>query len=152
MPCAEVAAIVKRTQVARLFIIEKRALRCRADHGLRVAPSHRPALPDRDLCVPEPEIAYKSRAIARPPSHLPITQRHAARRSAGCCFIHSASCGTPIRQDCIETSAKSEVVTVCSQQFAGDKRLQSTAMISITAGAPRRDGHWRRQVPCPAAR
>src|SRR5713101_833671 len=79
------------------------------------------------------------------PSSLPITQRHPARRSAGCCFIHSASCGAPIRQDCIETSAKSEVVTVCSWQFAGEERLQSTAMILITTGEPRRyDGHWRR--------
>jgi hypothetical protein len=78
-------------------------------------------------------------------SCLPITQRHAARRSAGCCFIHSASCGAPIRQDCIETSAKSEVVTICSRQFAGDERLQSTAMILITTGEPRRyGGHWRR--------
>ena len=71
-------------------------------------------------------------------SCLPITQRHAARRSAGCWFIHSASCGAPIRQDCIETSAKSEVVTVCSWQFAGEERLQSTAMILITTGDPRR--------------
>jgi hypothetical protein len=52
------------------------------------------------------------------PFCLPTTQRHAARRSAGCCFIHSASCGAPIKQDCIETSAKSEVgdglfVAVC---------------------------------------
>src|SRR6267142_578453 len=56
---------------------------------------------------------------------------HAApcrRRSAGCCFIHSASCGAPIRQDCIETTAKSEVVTVCPWQFAGEERLHSTAM------------------------
>src|SRR6266478_2430863 len=79
------------------------------------------------------------------PSCSPITQRHAARRSAGCCFIHSASCGAPIRQDCIETSAKSEVVTVCSWQFAGKERLQSTAMILITTGEPHRyDGYWRR--------
>jgi hypothetical protein len=36
-------------------------------------------------------------------------------------------------------------VTICSRQFAGDERLQSTAMILITAGDPRRhDGHWRR--------
>jgi hypothetical protein len=59
--------------------------------------------------------------------------------------IQSANCGAPIRQDCIETSAKSEVVTVCSWQFAGEERLQSTAMIFITTGEPRRyDGHWRR--------
>ena len=32
----------------------------------------------------------------------------------------------------METSAKSEVVTVCSWQFAGEDRLQSTAMILIT--------------------
>lgn len=38
----------------------------------------------------------------------------------------------------IETSAKSEVVTVCSWQFAGEERLQSTAMILITAGEPHR--------------
>src|SRR6202030_423308 len=79
------------------------------------------------------------------PSCLPITQRHAARRSAGCAFIHSASWGAPIRQDCIETSAKSEVVTVCSWQFAGEERLQSTAMILITTGGPRGyDEHCRR--------
>ncbi|MGY4434887.1 hypothetical protein ACVWWO_007364 [Bradyrhizobium sp. F1.13.1] len=53
-----------------------------------------------------------------------------------------ASCGAPMRQDCIETSAKSEVVTVCSWQFAGEERLQSTAMILITTGEPHRcDGH-----------
>src|ERR1700679_1440518 len=70
-------------------------------------------------------------------------QRHAARRSAGCSFIHSASCGAPIRQDCIETSAKSEVVTVCSWQFAGEERLQSTAMMLIMTGEPRRrEGRW----------
>jgi hypothetical protein len=58
---------------------------------------------------------------------------------------HSASCGAPIMQDCIETSAKSEVVTVCSRQSAGEETLQSTAMILITTGEPRRyDGHWRR--------
>ena len=58
---------------------------------------------------------------------------------------HSASCGAPIRQDCIETSAKSEVVTVCSWQFAGEERLQSPAMILITTAEPRRcDGCWRR--------
>src|SRR3954466_8523824 len=62
-----------------------------------------------------------------------MTQRHAARRSAGCCFIQSASCGAPIRQDCIDTSAKSEVATICSWQFAGDARLHSTAMILIMA-------------------
>jgi hypothetical protein len=32
---------------------------------------------------------------------------------------------------CIETSAKSEVVTVSSWQFAGEERLESTAMILI---------------------
>src|SRR6516165_9053211 len=79
------------------------------------------------------------------PSCLPITQRHAARRSAGCCFIHSASCGAPIRHDCIETSAKSDVVTVCSEQLAGEERLQSTAMILIMMGnSPRCDGHQGR--------
>jgi hypothetical protein len=37
------------------------------------------------------------------------------------------------------------VVTVCSWQFAGEERLQSTAMILITTGEPRRyDEHWRR--------
>jgi hypothetical protein len=35
-------------------------------------------------------------------------------------------------------SAKSEVVTVCSRQSAGDERLQSTAMILIMAGEVRR--------------
>src|SRR5712664_4274860 len=59
--------------------------------------------------------------------------------------------------DCIEASAKSEVVTVCSWQFAGEERLQSTAIILITTGEPYRyDGYWRRwpddlPVPCPAA-
>jgi hypothetical protein len=54
-------------------------------------------------------------------------------------------CGAPIRQDRIETSAKSEVVTVCSWQFAGEERLQSKAMILITTGEPRRyDGQWGR--------
>src|SRR3954451_11432701 len=84
-------------------------------------------------------------------------QRHAMRRSAGCCFIHSASCGAPTKQDCIETSPKSEVVTVCSWQFAGEDKLQSTAMIAIMIGPPRRDGRLRRceyhlRMPCPAAR
>ena len=52
---------------------------------------------------------------------------------------------TPIRQDCIEVSAKTEVVTSCSWQFAGEERLQSTAMILITTGDSRRwDGHSRR--------
>jgi len=46
---------------------------------------------------------------------------------------------------CIEMSAKSEVVTICSWQFAGEERLQSTAMILITTGDSRRwDGHSRR--------
>ena len=72
------------------------------------------------------------------PSCLPITQRHAARRSVGRCFIHSASCGAPIRQDCTDMPAKSEVVTVCSWQFVGEERLHSTAMILITTGDPRR--------------
>src|SRR5689334_13074153 len=84
-------------------------------------------------------------------------QRHAARRSAGCCFIHSASCGAPIKQDCIEISAKSEVVTVCSWQFAGEDRLQSTAMILITRTPRRFLEDWRywpdeSRAPCPAAR
>ena len=83
----------------------------------------------------------RGRLIAQA-EHIPV---HAARRSAGCCFIHSASCGAPTRQDCTERSAKSEVVTVCSWQLVGEERLQSTAMILITAGAPHRcDGHWRR--------
>src|SRR6266404_3616932 len=71
---------------------------------------------------------------------------HAApRRQALGGMLLSASCGAPIRQDCIETSAKSEVVTVCSWQFAGEERLQSTAMILITTGEPRRcDRHWCR--------
>jgi hypothetical protein len=46
-------------------------------------------------------------------------------------------CGAPIRQDCIETPAKSEVVTICAWQLAGEERLQSTAMIAITR-EPRR--------------
>src|ERR1700761_6759431 len=90
-------------------------------------------------------------------SCLPIVQRHAARRSAGCCFIHSASWGAPIRQDCIETSAKSEVVTMTSRQLAGEERLQSTATILIMAEEHRRyDGHWLRpydlRAPHPVAR
>jgi hypothetical protein len=32
-------------------------------------------------------------------------------------------CGAPIRQDRIETSAKSEVVTICLRQFAGEACL-----------------------------
>jgi hypothetical protein len=57
----------------------------------------------------------------------------------------------------IETSAKSEVVTVCLWQFAGEDTLQSTAMIAIMIGPPRRDGRLRRcayglRMPCPAAR
>ena len=67
----------------------------------------------------------------------PTTHRHAARRSAGCCFIHSASCGAPIKQDCIETPAKSELVMICSWQFTGEERLQSTAMTLITTGESR---------------
>jgi hypothetical protein len=51
------------------------------------------------------------------------------------------SSGTPIRQDCIELSAKSEVVTICSGQFAGEEKLQGTAMILITTGDSRR---WNR--------
>src|SRR5262245_7603100 len=47
-------------------------------------------------------------------SDPPMTHRHAARRSAGCCFIHSASCGAPTRQDCTEICAKSDVVTIWS--------------------------------------
>ena len=46
------------------------------------------------------------------------------------------------KQDCIEMSATSEVVTVCSWQFAGEHRLRSTAMILITR-KPRRIEHWR---------
>src|SRR3569623_966227 len=88
---------------------------------------------------------------------MPIMQRHAMRRSAGCCFIHSASCGAPTKQDCIEMSAKLEVVTVCSWQFAGEDKLQSTAMIAIMIGPPRRDGRLRRcayclRMPCRASR
>src|SRR5512146_416279 len=92
------------------------------------------------------------------PARLPISQRQAARRSAGCSFIQSASCGAPIMQDCIETSAKSEVVTVCSWQLAGEERLQSTAMILITIEQPHRwVEHRRRQAldrpaPWPAPR
>ncbi len=46
----------------------------------------------------------------------------------------------PIRQDCIETSAKSEVVTMTSRQFAGQERLQSTATLLIMAEGPSRCG------------
>jgi hypothetical protein len=54
-------------------------------------------------------------------------------------------------------SAKLEVVTVCSWQFAGEDKLQSTAMIAIMIGPHRRDGRLRRgahvlQTPCRAAR
>jgi hypothetical protein len=54
-------------------------------------------------------------------------------------------------------SAKSEVVTICSWQFAGEERLQSTAMILISTGDSRRwGGHSRRlhdlAAPFPAAR
>ena len=69
--------------------------------------------------------------------------REALRRML---LIHSASCGAPTKQDCIEISAKSEVVTVCSWQFAGEDRLQSTAMILITR-KPRRIEHWRHWTP-----
>src|ERR1700761_6741997 len=63
----------------------------------------------------------------------------------------------PIRQDCIETSAKSEVVTMTSRQLAGEERLQSTATILIMAEEHRRyDGHWLRpydlRAPHPVAR
>jgi hypothetical protein len=56
--------------------------------------------------------------------------------------------GAPIRQDRIETSAHSEVVTV---------KLQSTAMNAIMIGPPRRNGRLRLcayglWMPCPAAR
>ena len=36
-------------------------------------------------------------------------------------------------QECTEVAARSELVTVCSQQFFGEERLQSTAMILIMA-------------------
>jgi hypothetical protein len=53
--------------------------------------------------------------------------------------------GAPIKQDCIEMLAKSEVVTVYSWQFVGEERLQSTAMILNRTGYPlRSDGHWPR--------
>jgi hypothetical protein len=78
-------------------------------------------------------------ACSNPVSNADKTQLCASRpHRGGCCFIHSASCGAPMRQDCIETSAKSEVVTVSSWQFIGEERLQSTAMILITTGEPRR--------------
>ena len=38
-----------------------------------------------------------------------------------------------MRQDCIEMSAKSDVVTTCSLQSDGFAKLQSTAMIVIMA-------------------
>ncbi len=62
------------------------------------------------------------------------------RRGDDNASVASASCGTPIRQDCIEMSANSEVVTVCSWQFVGEVRLHSTAMILITRGLRRRGG------------
>jgi hypothetical protein len=52
-----------------------------------------------------------------------------------------ASCEAPIRQDCSETSEKSEVVTACSWQFAGEERLQSTAETLIMTKLRRRPGH-----------
>ena len=85
---------------------------------------------------PPVKLSPTARLTAALASRLPITQRHAAKRSAGCSFIHAASSGAPIRQDCTETSAKSEVVTICSRQSAGAERLQSTAMILITIEAP----------------
>jgi hypothetical protein len=86
-----------------------------------------------------------------------VSPQHAAdgsQFSAVGVFIHSASCGAPIRQDCIETSAKSEVVTVCS----GEERLQSTAIILIMTRDPGScHENWNRRpydltVPCLAAR
>jgi len=71
--------------------------------------------------------------------------------------VRYRNASAPIWQDCIEMSAKSEVVTVCSWQFAGEDKLQSTAMIAIMIGPSRRDGRLRRcayglRMPCPAAR
>lgn len=43
--------------------------------------------------------------------------------------------------DCTDTSAKSDVVTVCSWQFVGEDRLQSMATIAITTKRPHRVGH-----------
>ena len=53
---------------------------------------------------------------------MPITQRHAAKTFGR--MLLPASCDAPIRQNCIETSAKSEVATVYSWQFAGDETAE----------------------------
>lgn len=96
------------------------------------------------------EIASRLRQAALRLLCSPIVQRHAARRSAGCCLIHSASCGAPIRQDCMVTSATSDVVTICSWQFAGEDRLQRTAMIVRRLLVRMRALRTRRRRPEPA--
>lgn len=50
-------------------------------------------------------------------------------------FIHSASCGAPIRHEVIEMSAKSELVTVCSRQ-SPEVRLQRMAIMLIKLMVP----------------
>jgi hypothetical protein len=79
------------------------------------------------------------------PSCFPITQRQAAR-ALGRMLLHPLGELRRAHQaELHQTSAKSEVVTVCSWQFAGEERLQSTAIILITITEPRRcDRHWRR--------
>ena len=52
--------------------------------------------------------------------------------------------GASIKRACITTSAKSEVVTICSWQFVGEERLQSTAMTLITRDPRRCDVLWGR--------
>lgn len=64
----------------------------------------------------------------------PATRQRRAARALGRMLIYPiASCRAP-RQDCIETSAKCDVMTVCSSQSAGNDTLQSTAMIAIMIG------------------
>ena len=89
----------------------------------------------------EDQVAQKSNSKRKEYTKDDVKQLK-AHSKARTPVANSASCAAPIRQDCIEASAKSEVVTVCSWQFAGEERLQSTAMILIATGDPHRcDGH-----------
>jgi len=75
-----------------------------------------------------------------------LSSNHAApcRQALGWMLLHPlGELRRATRQDCSETSAKSELVTVCSWQFVGEERLHSTAMILITTRDPRRCD-WRR--------
>src|SRR5579871_6508778 len=72
----------------------------------------------------------------------PTVQRQPARRSAGCCFIQSASCGAPIMHDMSEISAKSEVVTTSSWQVSGTARLHSVAIILIISAPSGLSAEW----------